>query len=1472
MKLYKRIGLYLLVVSLIIGALPISYIQANANTECDSRLWLAGAIPNHTCSVNCLHLKGTDHFWETIGQTDIVLISADETSGVWLNDTDKSALWLVKTDGPTSSYMIGGIGDVEVTEGTKVTVKGTFKCQNQDAYGEDTISFEETSFVFHETAWVETAKADEQAVLKVTGGNADGINTYTTTGFEKDDSWTKKAYAVQDGTSGVFVNGQRKDVPLILLKFEGGGEVHYFALQDAGVTASESTRVVIKGKFVQGNHVVEFAPTTYAYDGTTWSKETFEVTGLSQVLIGDEMQWQIWTDSVGVFGAEEGEAFVWPATLDGIQLEKGISVFKDGGRFYIHIWPSLVASDGTAESTLVLQSADLIGSKGSVISLKKEVTLCFNQYGLSLDTPIQIDTQNVEFDVVQGVGNKTEIYLRPDCEDVFGTDGDIRPVGVTGGLQGASWYFPCDSNITIGQQSFVPQSEIEFVKHDWLGVSGDYFIKCNSTTQIEEGTTLTIKGVYLYNEALVTYKPITIQWDGSRWIKLTMLTGLLDGTIVEGSLESEAEEETCQDVFFESVSLYQPYETENAWDIYLTTSEKLEAATDEAYQGLQITVKNGSQTMSKNVTFYHAGHGGGTAFFRMKSALLPLDITENTEVVIHAGTAVSTTGKQVRLVKDCILQVDSLEVWKMPIYDGTKWEIHMQSDGTFAGQEGEVFFWPVTIDGRAENVLVTKENEQFVLRMSAVQFPTDGTEAELVIRKGTVTGSAGSMICLVKDTSLYVNAYGLAMGAPITPDTEDVGLTIMPTYTTKKHIYLHAFQEDAFPVDRSWSIRPIAANGYVNGTYYFGQRNRLYINDTVYRPNEGSPNVEFVKHDEFYNAALPETEKYHEYFIGLQNVEDKITDGTIVTFQGLYIYDGKLVEYNPVHFIWSETENTWKVENTTTYVSGDANGDSTADVRDLVRMTKYLNQTEQDKFEVPVSIIDADIIMEEDTYKIDEVDLKELRLQLVDSAEIELAAYCGPRREGYRYYFDNDNDDGSDGNYDGNLNVTPEYGTHPEDPEDGWKGWITERDFQDYKNCGFTYLLPEQDALYDFTYTDGGKPVSNFVESDLYSYMELAEKMNLPVVVHSNSLTGMTLDKDGVLTEKNKDFLSTLYHDLNGYNMFRGYSLADEPTYESAESFAQTRTYLESLDPSKVMYTACLPITASNSVLTSDTTLTQEAAYRSYMDQYYRAVGSFTYDLYPLITHTRKGNRLETNWFTNLRIAAQHAKEKQYDPGIVVQSTSYGYAKNYELLDNLEHRRTIETKADVGFQVYTALAYGMKAINYYTYWTHWSESARGIDPSAMINYPADNSGEPIKTNAYYAVKAINQEIRKFDHVFLTFDWQGTMALAPSDTDMSTVLEGALSDGSNYEPENMTATATQETVIGCMQDDNGRDGYMIVNATEPSIGSTSKVTLHFKDAKKAVAYIKGTETEITLQNSTYEIEVGAGEGVFIIPLS
>lgn len=466
-----------------------------------------------------------------------------------------------------------------------------------------------------------------------------------------------------------------------------------------------------------------------------------------------------------------------------------------------------------------------------------------------------------------------------------------------------------------------------------------------------------------------------------------------------------------------------------------------------------------------------------------------------------------------------------------------------------------------------------------------------------------------------------------------------------------------------------------------------------------------------------------------------------------------------------------------------------------------------------------------------------------------DDEQIEIGAYAGPRVLNYRFY-------------------NGAYGAYADDPEEGYKGWLTEEAFQDYLDCGFTYVMPEYDGMYDVD-TDGKIRAAayNFEDSDLYAYMEMAEKMNLPVVVGANILTTLTNSADYRLTDDVKAYLKEMAEKLSEYKMFKGYALRDEPNVEYHKSFKAIYNYMNELKPGLYQFTSFLPIHSPDPLRFSQNYSGDvEAAYTEYMTVYADAVGRFVYDSYPLkIDPTTNTTSILDSWYQNLEIVAKHAKEHNYDAGITIQSCGYGPEGGEE---TQEHQRIIETKADAAYQVYTSLAYGMKSLTWFTYWQHWMGSESEVFYGAMVNYPETADGEPVKTNAYYAVQAVNHEIQKFDHVFMKYDWEGTMALKPEGTEFSTPMSYI----KDYKSDRIAkATAAEEAIIGCMKDKNGYDGFMVVNATDPGLNKSNRVEISFNKADKALIYVKGEEQTIDLKDGSYTFDLEAGEGVFVIPL-
>ena len=76
---------------------------------------------------------------------------------------------------------------------------------------------------------------------------------------------------------------------------------------------------------------------------------------------------------------------------------------------------------------------------------------------------------------------------------------------------------------------------------------------------------------------------------------------------------------------------------------------------------------------------------------------------------------------------------------------------------------------------------------------------------------------------------------------------------------------------------------------------------------------------------------------------------------------------------------------------------------------------------------------------------------------------------------------------------------------------------------------------------------------------------------------------------------------------------------------------------------------------------------------------------------------------------------------------------------------------------------------------------------------------------------------------------------------------------------------------QDTLTGVFKDKEGRDGFMIVNYTEPSAGLKNKVELEFNDCTHALIVKKGKTKEVRAKNGKISFTMNAGEGYFVIPL-
>lgn len=478
-----------------------------------------------------------------------------------------------------------------------------------------------------------------------------------------------------------------------------------------------------------------------------------------------------------------------------------------------------------------------------------------------------------------------------------------------------------------------------------------------------------------------------------------------------------------------------------------------------------------------------------------------------------------------------------------------------------------------------------------------------------------------------------------------------------------------------------------------------------------------------------------------------------------------------------------------------------------------------------------------------------------------DDRRIDITAYAGPRRAGKRTY-------------------NGKYGENPRDDKNGYPSFFTDEVFELYKDAGMNFLMPEADAFFEKNVTKTGfVKEQDFEKSDLYAYMKMAEKHGLDVYPADENIFGVMTHQEGSFGEKEKKIIRHFVETVQKYcpKSFRGIMLTDEPTYHSVGRIKKIMDYLhsdeiKSIKPDIKIYSSMLPMYAplwSFSPKHSDKTQCREfkfnpereEAFAEYVEKCAGAIGEFCCDYYPLGID----GWLSPGFYRNLELTAEYGKKGNYPIAITLQSVRMD--SGYDPISGRAQKSgCTPTYEDMRFQVYSALAFGVTRIGYFTFWQLFHESTNEMFMKAMVNYePSEEKGYRV-SEIYYAVKEVNEEILAMDHIFLRYKWQGCRVVRKSRDRNIRLVKGDYKDGCVTE-----LTASRDLLLGCFQkEDDGTEGYWIVNAHNPYRLEVNEVELCFEGAERLLYYRKGREYDVPLNNGRFSIRLGVGEGVFAIP--
>jgi hypothetical protein len=196
----------------------------------------------------------------------------------------------------------------------------------------------------------------------------------------------------------------------------------------------------------------------------------------------------------------------------------------------------------------------------------------------------------------------------------------------------------------------------------------------------------------------------------------------------------------------------------------------------------------------------------------------------------------------------------------------------------------------------------------------------------------------------------------------------------------------------------------------------------------------------------------------------------------------------------------------------------------------------------------------------------------------------------------------------------------------------------------------------------------------------------------------------------------------TAVNAFKGHPGFGGYILADEPPVQDFEYYDQLVRKIQALDPEHYCYVNLLPNYANANQLGT-------SSYTEYLETYAKlSTGFMSFDNYPT---DGKGN-VYGNWYLNME-AVRNVANKYGIPFWAYISSTRGAASDPEF-----------TLGELSLMVYTNLAYGSQAIQYFVF----SGSSTSWYP--YFHTPVNDDRH---TLAYDYVFKLNHEVKRLSHIF-----------------------------------------------------------------------------------------------------------------------
>ena len=445
-----------------------------------------------------------------------------------------------------------------------------------------------------------------------------------------------------------------------------------------------------------------------------------------------------------------------------------------------------------------------------------------------------------------------------------------------------------------------------------------------------------------------------------------------------------------------------------------------------------------------------------------------------------------------------------------------------------------------------------------------------------------------------------------------------------------------------------------------------------------------------------------------------------------------------------------------------------------------------------------------------------------------------------------------------------------------------YQDFRTPERYKEYRDCGLNVLyLQPNDGYYG----------EDFETSQLKKNLDAAKAGGIDKVIVCDMRIHALSEKREPLIGEDKQFKT--YQELVNYvkecikpykdyenGLVIGLMLVDEPIRCQLPQAALMFKVVREVWPEAYIDECLLPLDASFKGMNGvkDEFLSFEDAYADYIDDFlsWSEGKYFSIDSYPLRGNaTKDGGYLEyilPSHFYGLQLLNRICKAHG--------ARFYGMSNSCELAPSLDRKDPslrAPTEDEMYWQNNSYLLFGVKCLQYYTYWAKTSGNNKGeyhIDGTCFINR------DGTRTEMYYYMKRMHEELQKFAKVMLNFEYKKVNYYIKERMYFSTNYlhfdETAEDFGNFTAMEVCEQRHSCAAVITELQDEkNNQLMYAVMNPQHPAlsrfIDNNADITLKFADKYKfAEVWHNGVRTTVELNRGKIRIEIDAGHAVYLLP--